>query len=144
MLGENEIECPHCGARVYYELTRCPECGTDFYPEEGEEREFKDRPAGQRPDLLLSVRTWCKALVNRLKHALRRGFSKGKPEGKQEDPRFLEIEQEFGLYQFLLNKVGRDRKTAEQLIENERKRTPTASRLKLIKKAIEHRERERR
>jgi hypothetical protein len=33
--ADNEIECPRCGASVYYELTRCPECGLNFYPSEG-------------------------------------------------------------------------------------------------------------
>ena len=30
-MGDNDIECPNCGASVYYELTRCPKCGWNFY-----------------------------------------------------------------------------------------------------------------
>lgn len=37
----NDIECPHCGAKFHYELTRCPKCGVNIYfPEDEEEREF--------------------------------------------------------------------------------------------------------
>ncbi|MBN1430664.1 MAG: hypothetical protein JXB07_20000 [Anaerolineae bacterium] len=35
----HDIECPQCGAVVYYELDRCPECGLDFYPPDDEEEE---------------------------------------------------------------------------------------------------------
>lgn len=38
---DNEIECPHCGAKFYYELTRCPNCGVNIYfPDEEEDGEF--------------------------------------------------------------------------------------------------------
>lgn len=33
----NDLECPHCGARFHYELTRCPNCGVDIYFPEDEE-----------------------------------------------------------------------------------------------------------
>jgi ribosomal protein L37E len=28
---QQQIECPRCGEEVYYELTRCPNCGLNFY-----------------------------------------------------------------------------------------------------------------
>ena len=38
---DNELECPHCGAKFYYELTRCPNCGVNIYfPEDEEDDEF--------------------------------------------------------------------------------------------------------
>ena len=38
---DNELECPHCGAKFHYELTRCPNCGVNIYfPEEEEDEEF--------------------------------------------------------------------------------------------------------
>jgi DNA-directed RNA polymerase subunit RPC12/RpoP len=38
---DDEIECPHCGAKFHYELTRCPNCGVNIYfPDEEEEGEF--------------------------------------------------------------------------------------------------------
>lgn len=37
---DDEIECPHCGAKFHYELTRCPNCGVNIYfPDEEEEEE---------------------------------------------------------------------------------------------------------
>jgi hypothetical protein len=38
---DDELECPHCGAKFHYELTRCPNCGVNIYfPEEEEDGEF--------------------------------------------------------------------------------------------------------
>ena len=38
---DNELECPHCGAKFHYELTRCPNCGINIYfPDEEEDDEF--------------------------------------------------------------------------------------------------------
>jgi len=37
--SEINMVCPSCGAVVNFELTRCPECGLDFYPEEQLEEE---------------------------------------------------------------------------------------------------------
>ena len=31
-ISSNQIECTRCGAIVFYELTRCPECGLNFFP----------------------------------------------------------------------------------------------------------------
>ena len=46
----NEIECPHCGEYVYYEVLVCPKCGVHFYEEDeiedGEQKE--DNWTGQR------------------------------------------------------------------------------------------------
>jgi len=37
-MDDNDIECPNCGASVYYELTRCPKCGWNFYDADANER----------------------------------------------------------------------------------------------------------
>jgi hypothetical protein len=42
---DNEIECAHCGARFYYELLNCPQCGRSVYGEEEE----PDLYAGPEP-----------------------------------------------------------------------------------------------
>ena len=39
----NDIECPNCGASVYYELTRCPKCGWNLY--DADANEAFDPPA---------------------------------------------------------------------------------------------------
>jgi hypothetical protein len=37
----NYLECPHCGAKFHYELTRCPNCGVNIYfPDDEEDGEF--------------------------------------------------------------------------------------------------------
>lgn len=33
------IECPHCGVKVPFEYSNCPECGHSLYPEEVEENQ---------------------------------------------------------------------------------------------------------
>lgn len=43
-LGSNQIECAHCGASFYYELTRCPQCGVSIYPQEEENWQPNWRP----------------------------------------------------------------------------------------------------
>ncbi len=35
-LDSNDLECPHCGTTFYYELTRCPKCGRNLYPDDDE------------------------------------------------------------------------------------------------------------
>ncbi len=43
---DSTIECPHCGAKVFYDLTRCPECGHSFYPLDEEEAPAREHPPG--------------------------------------------------------------------------------------------------
>lgn len=38
-MHNTEVECPQCGAMVYYELERCPGCGLSFYPSDDEAEE---------------------------------------------------------------------------------------------------------
>ena len=44
---DNEIECPRCGETVYHELTRCPECGLNYYPFDDQEQEMNWPPPGK-------------------------------------------------------------------------------------------------
>ena len=44
-ISANEIECPHCGERVYVEALTCPKCGLHFYVDEGSEGVTDEVPA---------------------------------------------------------------------------------------------------
>jgi len=59
-MENNDLECPNCGASVYYELTRCPKCGWNFYDADANEA-FE--PARQEP-------WWDAAWVGSLKAVL--------------------------------------------------------------------------
>lgn len=45
-MENNDIECPSCGASVFYELTRCPKCGWNFYDADANEA-FESAAAGR-------------------------------------------------------------------------------------------------
>jgi len=47
-----EIECPNCGERVYYEVTVCPKCGCNLYPDEEAETEPQVASAAPTPRTL--------------------------------------------------------------------------------------------
>ncbi|NUM45826.1 MAG: hypothetical protein HUU38_14070, partial [Anaerolineales bacterium] len=38
-LDSSDLECPHCGATFYYELTHCPKCGRAIYPSDFDDYE---------------------------------------------------------------------------------------------------------
>jgi hypothetical protein len=44
-MDDNEIECTNCGASIPLDLTRCPHCGMNLYPED-EDGEYTPRRAG--------------------------------------------------------------------------------------------------
>lgn len=41
-LDSSDLECPHCGTTFYDELTRCPTCGRNLYPDEDESETSAD------------------------------------------------------------------------------------------------------
>ncbi len=41
-LDSNDLECPHCGATFYYELTHCPKCGRAIYPSDFDDYEEEE------------------------------------------------------------------------------------------------------
>lgn len=41
-LDSNDLECPHCGATFYYELTHCPKCGRAIYPSDYDDYEEEE------------------------------------------------------------------------------------------------------
>lgn len=124
--GVNEFECARCGARVYYELTRCPTCGVNLYEPEDEldahQRQtteaFRPAPAG---------------FLTRLGAALRR--LSGKPYRAEEV--FGDGLNQAVLYNDLLRKVGGDQAAAERLIDYERQLAPQATRRFWLQKAIQ-------
>ena len=49
---ETDIECPHCGAMAPAEVTRCPQCGLSFYPEDELGMAGSQRQPGARASFL--------------------------------------------------------------------------------------------
>lgn len=41
-LDSNDLECRHCGATFYYELTHCPKCGHAIYPSDFDDSEEEE------------------------------------------------------------------------------------------------------
>jgi hypothetical protein len=122
---EDEIECAHCGAHIYYELTRCPKCGVNLYEpddESGEDRPGKSNLANARKKGLF---TWLDGLIHSLTQ------------------RPYPVDELFGtainqaeLFDNLLLKVGGDRPTVERLIDFERRKLPQQNRMVWLENAI--------
>lgn len=124
---DDEIECANCGAYVYLELTRCPNCGISLYePEDTEEKRSKFRPKGTFSRVLESI----VRKVHREPHPAEELFSGAM--------------QEAILFNDLLRKVGGDRSVVERLIEYERGQRPNATRLTCLQNAIHRWEQENR
>ena len=124
---DNEFECARCGARVYYELTRCPSCGVNLYePEDDLERDQRQPSAASRPAL--------GGFLTKVGATLRR--LSGKPYRAEEV--FGDGLNQAVLYNDLLRKVGGDPAAAERLIDYERQHAPEATRIIWLQKAIQH------
>lgn len=123
--ADNELECGHCGRYFYYELTRCPHCGTNVYPSEDEEDTLADEP---RP--LSPARP---GLSARLEDFLRRLFKRP----YRADELFGAAINQADLFDRLLRKTGGDREAAERLVQFEQKRLPHGNRLLWIQNAIQ-------
>ncbi len=121
--AENEIECANCGALIYYELTRCPNCGVNLY-------EPENQPAAEhRTHKVPKSRALGKvsAFLRRLA---------GKPSAAEElFSAFIQRQSE--LYDDLLLKAGGDPAAVERLVEFERQQSPDANRTTWLQNAIQ-------
>lgn len=123
--GEDEIECANCGAYIYIELTRCPNCGVSLYePEDHESERHAVHPKSK-------VARAIEALLRKLR---------GKPHPAE--ALFDNALREASLFNDLLQKVGGDRSVVERLIAYERQKRPNATRLTCLKNAIHRWEQE--
>jgi hypothetical protein len=126
-LRDDEIECARCGARFYYELTRCPNCGVNLY----EPDEEGGAPAAGRGNSSTLPKN---KLGARLDGFIRRLTKKP-----------YAIDELFGaainqaeLFNALLGKVGGDRAVAERLVDLEKAQFPQGNRIVWIERAIQH------
>lgn len=123
--ADDEIECANCGAYVYIELTRCPNCGINLYePEDRGVEPTKFRPKNK---LFLAI----ESLLRKLRR---------KPHPAEE--LFDNALREASLFNDLLQKVGGDRSVVERLVEFEHQQRPDATRLRCLRRAIHRWERE--
>lgn len=127
--NENELECARCGAIVYVELTRCPECGVNLYEPEAETDTARELEVDSAniPGLFESISQY-----------LRRLFGLAHPA----EALFATPQKQARLYANLLGKVGGDQATADRLIELERLRLPNVDRLTWLENAIRRWERD--
>ena len=125
--ADDEVECANCGAYIYIELTRCPNCGISLYePEDTEEERPKFRPK------------------SRFSLAIESALRKIRGESHPAEELFTGALREKALFDDLLRKAGGDRSVAERLIEFERKQKPGATRLTCLQNAISRWEHENR
>jgi len=127
--GENEIECARCGAHVFMELSRCPECGVNFYEPEDEPEEDNYR----RDDMQGGIIRKIGELIRRIS---------GKPYSAEEI--FGDALDQSLLYSNLLVKVGGDDHIVERLIEFEREKKPAGNRMIWLENAIQRWEKDNR
>src|SRR6185369_8719767 len=118
--AEDETECGNCGAYVYEELSKCPNCGV--YLLDPVDTETEERPK-VRPKSKFAL------AVESLIRKLRR-------EPHIAEDLFTGAMREAILFDDLLRKVGGDRSVVERLIEYERQKKPTATRLACLQNAI--------
>ena len=117
--ADDEVECANCGAYVYIELTRCPNCGISLYePEDTEQEHPKFRPKSK---FSLTIESVMRKI-------------RGKPDAAEE--LFAGALREKALFDDLLRKVGGDRSVVERLIEFERQGRPGATRLICLQNAV--------
>jgi len=126
--ADDEIECGNCGEYVYQGLLKCPNCGV--YLVDPIDTEPDERPSF-RPKNKFSL------IVESILRKLRR-----QPHPAEE--LFTGAMREAILFDDLLRKVGGERSTVERLIEYERQKKPTATRLACLQNAISRWEHENR
>jgi hypothetical protein len=120
--SENEIECAHCGALIYYELTRCPNCGVNLYDPDDQLEAEQSAPRAPQ-----------KGGIEKLRQFFRRLAGKPSP-GEELFGAF--IRQQADLYDDLLLKAGGDPAVVERLVEYERQLLPGANRTIWLQSAI--------
>ncbi len=124
--AENEFECARCGALVYYELTRCPNCGVNLY-------EPDDDPDDDKPQVTAPAKPYRPGFLDRIGLFLRQ--ITGKP--YRADQVFGNALDQASLYNDLLLKVGGDHEAVERLVDYERRRLPGATRKVWLENAIQ-------
>jgi hypothetical protein len=125
--ADDEVECANCGAYVYIELARCPNCGISLYePGDTEEKRSTFRP---------------KRKISRVVESIMRKI-RGKPDPAEE--LFTGAMREAILFDDLLRKVGGDRSVVERLIEYEQGQSPGMTRLACLQNAVRRWEHENR
>ncbi len=131
--AEDEIECGHCGAYIYYELTRCPNCGINLYEPEDEtdtyDREKSHPPSPPQPGIGTRLGRFVQQLMKKPTPA---------------DELFGTSINQAELFDNLLIKVGGDRAKVEHLIDFERQQTPQGNRMIWLRNAIQRREQDNR
>ena len=128
--GENEIECGRCGAVIYDQLSRCPNCGVNLY--EPEDEEFLSQFEMEESygwDWLQKLRSWIREII-------RKPYSAEEVFGDSLDQAFY--------FNQLLQKVGGDHEVIERLIEHERSLNPSGTRFTWLRDAIQRWERDNR
>jgi hypothetical protein len=126
--AEDETECGNCGAYIYHGYLKCPNCGV--YLIDPIDTETRERPAF-RPK-------------NRLALALESLLRKIKKQPHPADDLFTGAMREAILFDDLLRKVGGDRSVVERLLEYEKQKRPSATRLACLQNAISRWEHENR
>jgi hypothetical protein len=130
-LADDEIECGRCGARFYYELTRCPNCGVNVYEPDDE----PNRPqALQSPSLATHQTESGVRFEQFLRHIFKKPYAA--------DELFGASINQAELFDNLLTKVGGDHAVAERLIDFEHKEYPQGNRIAWIERAIQRWERD--
>ena len=122
---DDEIECARCGTYLYYELTRCPECGVNIYEPDEEDGDYR-KAFGD-------VATQSNGLLSKIQGFFRR--VSGKPYLAEEV--FGNALDQAILYDDLLRKVGGDEAVVERLIALEEQKEPKGTRTIWIKNAIQ-------
>jgi hypothetical protein len=124
---DDEVECGNCGAYIYHDLVKCPNCGVCLdEPNEIEEQRPKFRAKSK-------FALWIESVLRKV-----RG------EAHPAEELFTGALREASLFDELLRKVGGDWSVVERLIEYERGQKPNATRLVCLQNAIQQWERENR
>ncbi len=131
--ADDEIECGRCGAHIYYELTRCPNCGVNLYEPEEDDDQANPKPAYSQSADRRSIGAQLDDFIRRLTK---------KPYAV--DELFGASLNQAELFDDLLDKVGGDRATVERLIDFERQQYPQGNRAKWLENAIQRWERDNR
>ena len=120
--GENEIECARCGAVIFYQLSRCPNCGVNLYEPENEEM------GDTRSLSVNSKKSWSEKLSGWFRRVFRKPYSAEEVFGSALDQGYY--------YNDLLQKVGGDHQVVERLVAFERESNPNGTRISWLKDAI--------
>lgn len=128
--GTNEIECGRCGAYIYIESTRCPQCGVNLYEPGDDLDDFSPMLVGNRQEGVFSK------IGQTFKRLFGRSYSAEEVFGDALDQALM--------YNDLLRKVGGDKDVVERLVAFEEKLRPEGNRNTWLGNAIHRWERDNR